>query len=75
VVIVEGLTLLIFEDSKHLRGFMAGGLHTPRKSSDLIVLTTTLLILELLRLMKSSYYLSCFANRLAVACNLKAPAV
>ena len=72
---MEGLTLLICEDSKHLRGFLAGGLDTPRQPSELIVLTTTQLTFELLRLMKSSYYLSCSADRLAVACNLKAPAV
>ena len=69
VVIEEGLTLLMCEDSKHLRGFLAG------QPSELIVLTTTQLTFELLRLMKSSYYLSCSADRLAVACNLKAPAV
>ena len=75
VVIEEGFTLLMCEDSKHLRGILVGGLDTPRQPSELIVLTTTQLTFELLRLVKSSYYLSCSADRLAVTCNLKASVV
>ena len=75
VVIEEGLTLLMCEDNKKLRGFLAGGLDTPRQHCELILLTMTQLTFELLRHMKSSYYLSCSADRLALACNLKPAAV
>jgi hypothetical protein len=71
VVIEEGLTLMMCEDSKKLRGFLAGAGRSD--SAALIVFTTSQLTFELLRLMKSSYYLSCSSDRLAVACNLKAP--
>jgi hypothetical protein len=72
VVIEEDLTLMMCEDSKNLRGFLAVGVADPTKQqSELIVLTTSELTFELMRLMKSCYYISCSSDRLAIACNLK----
>ena len=53
VVIEEGLTLMMCEDSKKLRGFLAGGLADPtRQQSELFVQTTSQLTFELLRMIE-----------------------
>lgn len=77
IVIEEGLTLICSEDAKKLRPFLSGGSGSAKsdeasgRQSELIVLNTNQLTFELMRTIKSSYYLSCSTDRLSIDCNFK----